>query len=76
MYQVFVKENKDLISFHVYHNFNDSLSNTLFPAALKYSNVKSTNKKDKNTDKTIYFPWLKSNLKVAILMKVAMYKPF
>ena len=56
MYQVFVKENKDLIRFHVYHNFNDSLSNTLFPAALKYSNLKSTYKKDKKTDKTIYKP--------------------
>ena len=55
MYQVFVKENKDLIHFHVYYNFNDSLS-TLFPAALKCSNLKSSYKKDKKTDKTIYKP--------------------
>ena len=31
-----IKENKDVISFYVFHNFNNALSSCSFPAALKY----------------------------------------
>ena len=51
-----VKENKDLISFYVYLNFNNSLSNSLFLTPLKYADVRPTCKKDNKTVKTNYRP--------------------
>ena len=51
-----IKENKDLISFYVYYNFDKSLSNSLFPTPLKNSDVRPTYKKDNKTDKTNYRP--------------------
>ena len=45
-----VKENVDIISHFFYHNFNDSLSCSTFPA------VTLTQKKDDKIDKTNYRP--------------------
>ena len=47
-----IKKNKDLISFYVYHNFNESISNSLFPTPEKCLDVRPTYKKDYKTDKT------------------------
>ena len=35
-----IKENKDVISFYVFHNFNNTLSSCSFPTALKYADVR------------------------------------
>ena len=35
-----IKENKDNVAFFIHQNFNNSLSNSSFPTALKYANVK------------------------------------
>ena len=34
-----IKENKDLVLFYVFHNFNNALSSCSFPTALKYADV-------------------------------------
>ena len=46
-----IKENKDVASFHVFHNFNSALSACSFPTALKYFDVRPAFKKDDKTDK-------------------------
>ena len=43
-------------SYFLYHNFNNSLSNSPFPAPLEYADVRPTYKKDNKTDKTNYRP--------------------
>ena len=50
-----IKENKD-IAFFIHHNFNNSLSSTTFPTALKYADVKPVFKKDDKTDNANYWP--------------------
>ena len=51
-----IKENKDVISFYVFHNFNNALSGCSFPTALKYADVRPAFKKDDKTDKENYRP--------------------
>ena len=46
-----VKENVDIISHFLYHNFNNSLSCSTFPTGMKYADVTPTHKKDDKTDK-------------------------
>ena len=49
-----IKENKDVISFYVFHNFNNALSSCSFPAAWKYADVRPALTKDDKTDKENY----------------------
>ena len=51
-----VKENVDIISHFLYHNFNNSLSCSTFPTGMKYADVTPIHKKDDKTDKTNYRP--------------------
>ena len=51
-----IKENKDVISFDVFHNFNNALSSCSFPTALKYVDVRAAFKKEDKTDKENYRP--------------------
>ena len=52
-----IKENKDIVAFFLYiNNFNNSLSSSIFPTALKYADVKLVSKKDDKTDKENYRP--------------------
>ena len=51
-----VKENIDIISHFLYHNFINSLSCSTFPTGIKYANVTPIHKKDDKTDKTNYRP--------------------
>ena len=48
-----VKENVDIISHFLHHNFNNSLSCSTFPTGMKYADVTPIHKKDDKTDKTI-----------------------
>ena len=50
-----IKENID-ISYFLYHNFNNSLSCSTFPTAMKYAEVTPIHKKDDKTDKENYRP--------------------
>ena len=47
-----VKENVDIISHFPYHDFNNSLSCSIFPTGIKYADVTPIYKKDYKTDKT------------------------
>ena len=49
-----VKENKDLISYFVYNNFNNALSSLQYPNGLKYADVTPVFKKDDKSDKSNY----------------------
>ena len=49
-----VKEDVDIISHSLHHNFNNSLSCSTFPTGMKYAEVTPIQKKDDKTDKTIY----------------------
>ena len=49
-----IKENKDLISYFVYNNFNNALSSSHYPNGLKY--VTPVFKKDDKSDKRNYRP--------------------
>ena len=40
-----IKENKDLISYFVYNNFNNALSSSQYPNGLKYADVTSLSSK-------------------------------
>ena len=40
-----IKENVDIISYFLYHNFNNSLSCATFPTSMKYAGVIPTLKK-------------------------------
>ena len=51
-----VKENTDIVSYILYHNFNNSLSCSAFPTAMKYAEVTRIHKKDDKTDKKNYRP--------------------
>ena len=51
-----IKENLDIVSYFLYHNFNNSLSCSTFPAAMKYGEVTPIHKKDDKTDKENYRP--------------------
>ena len=51
-----VKENVDIMSHFLYHNFNNSLSCSTFPTGMKYADVTPIHKKDDKTDKTNYRP--------------------
>ena len=46
-----IKENKDVVSFYVFHNFNNALSSCSFSATLKYADVRLAFKKDDKADK-------------------------
>ena len=48
-----VKENVDIKSHFLYHNFNNSLSCSTFPTGVKYADVTTMHKKDDKTDKKI-----------------------
>ena len=49
-----IKENKDLISYFVYNNFNSALSNLQYPNGLKYADATPVFKKDDKFDKSKY----------------------
>ena len=51
-----VKENLDIISHFLHHNFNNSLSCSAFPTGMKYADVTPIHKEDDKTDKTNYRP--------------------
>ena len=51
-----IKENIDIASYFLYHTFNNSLSCSTFPAAMKYAEVTPIHKKDDKTDKENYCP--------------------
>ena len=51
-----IKKNNDVVSFHVFHNFNNALSSCSIPTALKYAAVRPAFKKDDETDKETYRP--------------------
>ena len=59
-----VKENIDIVSYFLYHNFDNSLSCSTFSAGMKYAEVTPIYKKDDKTDKkkltpSKYFAWCK-----------------
>ena len=51
-----VKENVDIISHFLHHNFSNSLSCSTFPTGMKYADVTPIHRKDDKTDKTNYRP--------------------
>ena len=51
-----IKGNKDIVAFFIHYNFNNSLSSSTFPTALKYADVKPVFKKDDKTNKGNYRP--------------------
>ena len=53
---IIIKENIDIVSYFLYHNFNDSLSCSTFPTCIKYAEVTPIHKKDDKTDKENYRP--------------------
>ena len=48
--------NVDIISYFLFHNFNNSLSCATFPTSMKYGEVRPVHKKDDKTDKENYCP--------------------
>ena len=51
-----IKEKIDIVSYFLYHNFNNSLPCSTFPTAMKYAEVTPIHKKDDKTDKENYRP--------------------
>ena len=51
-----IEENIDITSYFLYHTFNNSLSCSTFPTAMKYAEVTPIHKKDDKTDKENYRP--------------------
>ena len=51
-----IKENKDLISYFVYNNFNNALSSSQYPNGLKYADVTPVFREDDKSDKSNYRP--------------------
>ena len=49
-----IKESKDLISYFVYNNFNNALSNSHYPDGLKHADVMPAFKKCDKSDKISY----------------------
>ena len=52
----FVKENIDIVSYFLYHNFNNFLPCSAFSNGMKYPEVTPVHKKDDKTDKESYSP--------------------
>ena len=46
-----IKENLDIISYFLYHNYNNSLSCATFSNSMKYADVTPIHKKDNKTEK-------------------------
>ena len=51
-----VKENIDIVSYFLYHNFNNFLPCSAFSTGMKYPEVTPIHKKDDKTDKESYCP--------------------
>ena len=51
-----IRENVDIISYFLYHNFNSSLSCATFPISMKYADVIPIHIKDDKTDTENYRP--------------------
>ena len=51
-----IKENIDIVSYFLYHNFNNSLSCSTFPTSIKYAEVTPIHEEDDKTDKENYCP--------------------
>ena len=51
-----IKENIDIVSYFLYHNFNNLLSCSTFSTAMKYAEVTPIHKKHDKTDKENYRP--------------------
>ena len=51
-----IKENIDIVSYFLYHNFNNSLSCSTFPTGIKYAEVTPIHKKDNKFDPENYHP--------------------
>ena len=51
-----IKDNKDIVTFFMHHNFNNSLSSSTFPTTLKYADVKPVFKKIDKTDNESHRP--------------------
>ena len=57
-----IKENKDIVSFYLFQNFNNALSSYSFPTALKYTDVWSAFKKMIKLIKKIIDPIVSSQI--------------
>ena len=72
-----ITENKDLVSLYVFPNFNNLLSSSSFPTALKHADVRPMFKKDNRTDKEnikyISTAWLVSWYKKLFLVGQLLY---
>ena len=51
-----IEENKDVNSYFVYNNFNNTLSSSQYPKGLKYADAVPVFKKDDKSDKSSYRP--------------------
>ena len=51
-----IKENKDIVSYFLYHHYHNSLSCSTFPSGMKYAEVTPIHKKDDKTGKENYRP--------------------
>ena len=51
-----IKENIDILLYFLCHNFNNSLSCSTFPTAVRYAEVTPIHKKDNKIDKENYRP--------------------
>ena len=51
-----IKENKEVVSFYVFHNFNNALSSCSIPATLKNADARPAFKKNDKIDKENYRP--------------------
>ena len=51
-----IKENKEVVSFYVFHNFNNALSSCSIPATLKDADARPAFKKNDKIDKENYRP--------------------
>ena len=49
-----IKQNIDFVSYFLYHNFNNSLSCSAFPTAIKYAKATPIHKMGDKTDKENY----------------------
>ena len=72
-----ITENKDLVSLYVFPNFNNLLSSSSFPTALKHADVRPMFEKDNRTDKEnikyISTAWLVSWYKKLFLVGQLLY---
>ena len=49
-----IKQNKDVVSFYVFHNFSNALPSCFFSTALKYADIRMVFEKDDKTEKKNY----------------------